>query len=343
MVYSPYCAPLQRRNTYRWLMSLAREAIESNDTNPTVNDVLTGVVAADKAFKLSQKDEALDAASEAGKRVGSLFRPEARRVFRMHDVDQRVVSAFDETAYRDSAERLRYSREDDQVLVLYGEDVEHTRYATEFAKFLHCELDFGFRNIKPIRELTSDDNPREAVRTFTRSAKEILKRASRFGNVVVYYSGFGDIATTSEGMGGFVFCGVTIPYRIWAAPFVGHQGNVVFVNDTSFAAAAHLAFKDLGLLPDRAMVLSACGMDEDGMKNLFSKSVMRQYGDQEIYSPSKIEVHESTVTVEPSRLGSKPFKVRLPKELWTLHHKQTPKRAGADFDYLLMKYPMNGL
>ena len=68
-------------------MSLAREAIESDDTNPTVNDVLTGVVAADKAFKLQQKDEALDAASEAGHRVSSLFKPEARRVFRKYLVD----------------------------------------------------------------------------------------------------------------------------------------------------------------------------------------------------------------------------------------------------------------
>src|SRR3989338_7291674 len=105
MVYSVYCAPLARRTNYRWLMSLALEAIESDDINPTVNDVLIGVVSADKAFRINQKDEALDVAKEAGERVGPLFRQEARRVFRMHGVDQRVASAFEETAYRDTAER----------------------------------------------------------------------------------------------------------------------------------------------------------------------------------------------------------------------------------------------
>ncbi len=343
MVYSRYCEPLSRRSTYRWLMSLAREAIESDDINPTVNDVLIGVVAADKAFRISQKEEALDVASEAGKRVRPLFKPEARRVFRMHDVDQRVVSAFEETAYKDSAGRLRYSRSDDQALVLYGEDAQYVGYALQFGEFLHSEIGFGFRNITPLRELADDEDPREGVRAFARSSQEILKRAGRFGNVVVYYSGMSGIDTVNQEIGGFIFANHVIPYKTWAAPFVGHEGNIVFVNDTSFAAAANITFRDLGLLPERAMVLSACGIDEAGANNLFSRSVMRQYGDQQAYSPLKIKLNHRTETVQPTTSGGKPFDVRLPKELWTVLHKQHPKRTGADFDYLLMKYPMNGL
>lgn len=324
-------------------MALARRAIESDDINPTVNDVLVGVVAVDKAFKGSQKDEALDMASEAGKRVGPLFKPEARRVFKMYGVDRRVAAAFEETAYRASAGRLRYSREDDHALFLYSKDVEHTKYATEFAEFLHCELGFGFRNIVTARELTGDEDPIEGVRAFTRSAQEILKRAGMFGNVVVYYSGMTGIDPLNQEIGGFVFANHLIPYKVWAAPLVGHDGNIVFVNDTSFAASANITFRDLGLLPERAMVLSACGIDEAGVRNLFSRSVMRQYGDQLVYRPTQIQLEHRVATVEAAPWGGQSFKVSLPKELRTVLHRQTPKKTGADFDYLLMKYPMNGL
>ncbi|HLD57229.1 MAG TPA: hypothetical protein VJA47_02925 [archaeon] len=342
MVYSVYCAPLARRTNYRWLMSLAREAIESDDINPTVNDVLIGVVSADKAFRINQKDEALDVAKEAGERVGPLFRQEARRVFRMHGVDQRVASAFEETAYRDTAERLRYSRGDDHVLLLYSDGPYYHIYATEFESFLTMHLGFHPRNIIAMCDLAGD-SPEEGIMGFTRSAEKTLKRTGKFGNVVVYYSGFGGIDPVNNEIGGFVFAGSVIPYKTWATPFADHQGNIVFVNDTSFAAAAHLAFKDLGLLPDRSMVLSACGLDEGGVRNLFSKSVMKQYGNQEIYSPTKIQLNHKTVTVEPITSGDRSFDVRLPKEFWTVLHRQHPKKVGADFDYLLMKYPMNGL
>jgi hypothetical protein len=283
---------MAERKDHAGLLSVAETGLDTG----YVNDALVAVLACSMSHSIRPSDRAVKTAARAGSMTGSLFRQEAERFFRKNEVTGPVREAFDSRAYGSENDAgLKYSREEDHALLITGRGDRFGSYVEEFAGFLIDGLGMGEETVivRDGRFLGKD--------YARRSVPDLLLRADPFDNLLIYYLGHGDRGVMKAHKRRHV------PYAEWAAPLAGHEGNMVFINDTCFAGSAADALVELGLLPDRMMLLGPSG---DGMPgNEFSRHLMHAYGRGRRYG-------------QRENPGGTEF---LP-------------RMGPDFEYLLMRF-----
>ena len=322
---------------YRGLMLLAEDLIEDD----SVNKVLIGVVAADKARRLREDASTLDVAYRAGQRVGHLFRPEAERMFRKNELGDDMRAAFEAEAYRGESNQsgLFYSRDgpDNYALIIYGNGSRYRMKALYFGKFLVEDLGFKRENIFSIEEFMPDNpSQKDVVKAFKNSGKRLLEKVNKFANIIVYYTGMGR-------NGSFLVVGSRkdheIPYSQWAKQFARHQGNIVFIQDTSYADTVYPAIAYSGLDDRRVMVVSACGEQEGNCTDSFIDALIEASRRGEPYVPETIEF--SVPTSPFSGLFNMAFGIRV--DTSPEKHTQTPLKRGAALDYMLMAYPLDNM
>ncbi len=311
------------RETYDSLVGLASDLVHAD----TVNEVLHGISVASRARERNQHDRTLDLSREGGKRVGYLFRPEAENVFRKRGIRPDVQAAFEETAYRErNPADLIYTRENDVAIVLFDNTPRYVFFGDSFVRFLVENLKYRPENIFTLAALSGKSIER-AGQGIRNSGKK-LGEVNRFANAVVYFTG------VSYGDGSISVGNKDVPYSDWLPTFRSHEGNIVFIHDTSFAGKMEAELNNCGILPDRAMLLAACGPEEVGCGNYFSRDVMGAYGSGKAYIPKIIKV--DTDPPKGIKVFLDLFGISEPEGGGKVV--QTPIKKGADLDYLLLDY-----
>lgn len=319
----------------RKLGRLARELLESD----TVNDVSMGILAADRLHSMTGKDSHIRIAVSGMNRMGSLFTPELTKVLDYYGIlsqqfgDELSSAASGKT---DLFGELRYSRTGDRALLLNGDEERYSGYAGNFREFLF-ELGFLDEHIYGVDIHSGGD-----MSDFVISASMLTRNAEQLSNLVVYYAGHGDPGVMKPRDG------VKIGYKKWAWDMKGHKGNMAFVNDTCHAQSARYGLGELGLLPDRIMLLSGAGESEIGRGGHFSEYVMETFRSGEPYAPrdacDKANSGEErpSVSVIAVGLGRGGGFIGVGKPQEENICSDCPKtvsypKDGAPFDYMLIK------
>ncbi len=286
-----------------------------------VNGVLRSVVLADRAFRLDRTDEALDIARRAGRLVGSLFKAEARKVFRHYDVHDVLKEAFHDTAYEgENPGNLVYSRRDDKALVLNSNTEHNCMAAMRFLGSLVSDLCMETGNLIALDKLGARDFT-TAAEAFRKSGESVLKRLHPLDNLIVYFNGDGED-------GYFSFDVERVNYLEWASQFAdpSYKGNIVFIHDTDSVETLADALEEVGLLPDRCMLLAGSSGGEASVGDRFTSACMSRYLSGGIYVPDEIVTGGGELQLSPG------LTLRAPSFV------QTPKKVGSDLDYMLINY-----
>jgi len=338
MVYRARLEELSQSGDWKSLLALGEEAIHSD----TVNDVLIGVVAADRAGR--HGIDGLEVAYDAGKLVGSLFRFEASRVWREYPIQPQTLAAFEAQAYRGGSNptSLKYRRDRDHALIIQGDESRYLQTGEEFKGFLVEELGFNPENVIDFFSLTQGINvgshgtmedARDAVLPILRAtASNLVQKAGRHSNLVLYHNGHGVD-------GSFYFIDAKVPYRDWAKPLLGNVGNILVVNDASEASSMHKALVDTGVSQTRLMTLSACPIGQEGYGNIFSRAVMEAYRNGRPYAPEPKHITEIPCSLIGGIVEGGEIKVGIVGEVTAkADFTMSPVKSGVDLDYMLMKF-----
>jgi hypothetical protein len=257
------------------------------------------------------------------------------RFFRKHNISATVTSVFKAVAYRngENPSGLLYSRRDDHALLIPGNADRYMGFVRQFREFLIDELDFPPENILDFSEPEGEkiESDKITVDDLRDSSRRLRAAAGEYSNLVIYYSGHGDV-------GCFQFNKEELGYKEWAHPLVGHEGNIIFINDSCHADTSRKALYELGLLPNRLLLLNATSSEERGDTNVFSYYVMESYRNRRKPQTREIKINRPVafgIVIGKTKDGIvEPLGMRSIEIVYS----QTYSRIGPDFDYMLMKY-----
>ncbi|MEK6983756.1 MAG: hypothetical protein AABX33_04240 [Nanoarchaeota archaeon] len=244
---------------------------------------------------------------------------------------------------------------DTYALLIGANEPRFADATAKFRIFLLNELGYNPNRISMI--LGSED---EYILGKTALFFERLKRESQNGNAVILYCGHG-------GQGTFYPHGRSLSYRDWAR-FIDHEGNFVFINESCYSGSAIDSFREIGLLPDRGLVITSCARNEKSHgTTCFLDKLIECYLDGEVFRRKKIGEHEYNIVITLSFItppkGEKLFgeetvvrhsgnrkvidprlsrygyvgtqrSLQKPRIKGKIQH---PQRAGKTLDYILFK------
>ena len=192
----------------------------------------------------------------------------------------------------------------------------------EFQNFLLSEL---YLDPSRVKIVSSSDGAH--IFEQTKSFFENLKRDGHIDDVVILYSGYGY-------KGGFSPRKNALSYEEWGR-LIDNEGSFFFINDSCYSGSAIKAFKKLGLLPEKGLVISSSSENEESLGGL-SDALMECYRNREVFRIKRFE-GEGIVSriIDPRFIDNATggYKTRH-RTINIIHH---PQRAGKALDYLLFK------
>jgi|SRR3989338_20700 len=170
-------------------------------------------------------------------------------------------------------------------------------------------------------------------------------------DVFIGYSGHGD-------PGVFYPNGQRLSYEDFAR-LINNNGRFIFLNDSCYSGSSVAAFTNMGLLPERGMLLAASGDNERAHDYLFTEAVIESFRNRRPFRKKTItetlEGSEEQITYDPNQKDirlwvvsdGREIQVELPANRFGSipnedqrkpSHIQRPVRTGISLDRLL--YPI---
>lgn len=218
------------------------------------------------------------------------------------------------------------------ALLLSGNELRFIHSATTFYQFLLNEVEVPRERVRlvPYHESTNYDVD-EIGNFFQKLPKE------KTVDVVIFYNGHG-----LEGR--FLPNGNELGYRDFGR-FVTNSGDFILLNDSCYSGSCILPFTDIGLLPDRGMVLASSAPDKKSNYNVFTQRMMDTYRKRRPFTKRVMgefvyvidELQKPNLVIDESGQKKLVFPHHSTLDRTALGSIQHPVRAGKSLDQLL--YP----